>query len=372
MRVLFLTNYPAPYRVAFFRELGKRCDLTVAFMEKPEEQQHRSKLWFDVEYSNFRAVFLEHPVRLGNAVFFRDAIRLLQEGFDHIILCGYASATQMLAIEYLRWKRIPYLLEADGALLKEESPAKRAVKRHFVSGAAGWISSGKTTDAYFLRYGAKKERIFRYPFTSLFEDSILPQPPCKEEKERLRAKLDLHGEKIVLSIGQMIRRKGFDILIRAAAKCREARFYIVGGEPTDEYLRLREQLGALNVRFLPFVKPALLAEYYQASDLFALSTREDIWGLVVNEAMANGLPVVTTDRCVAGLELVEDGKNGCLVPVEDPDATASAIKAVLNGDTARRMGAASLEKIRDYTIENMANRHFEIFMSMERNHETGV
>ena len=77
---------------------------------------------------------------------------------------------------------------------------------------------------------------------------------------------------------------------------------------------------------------------------------------MINEAMAYGLPIVTTDRCVAGVELVENGVNGYVVPVEDETALADSLKRVLSGDTAA-MGSASLEKIRGYTIENMAKAH---------------
>ena len=76
--------------------------------------------------------------------------------------------------------------------------------------------------------------------------------------------------------------------------------------------------------------------------------------------MAYGLPVITTDRCVAGLELVEDGVNGYIVPVEDSQALTEAIKRAFVSD-CQKMGQASLEKIQPYTIENMAKVHAEIF-----------
>ena len=166
---------------------------------------------------------------------------------------------------------------------------------------------------------------------------------------------------MVLSIGQFIPRKGFDILMRAAAGLeKDIGFYIVGGEPTEEYRKLREELGLENVHFVGFRKKDALARYYRAADLFVLPTREDIWGLVINEAMAYGLPVITTDRCVAGLELVEEGVNGSIVPVEDDAALAGKMKEILSSDL-EKMGTASLEKIRAYTIENMAKAHVAIF-----------
>ena len=108
------------------------------------------------------------------------------------------------------------------------------------------------------------------------------------------------------------------------------------------------------------MKKEKLVQYYKAADLFALPTREDIWGLVINEAMAYGLPVITTDKCVAGLELVEDGVNGYIIPTEDSEILADRIQKVLQKDTAQ-MGARSLEKIRNYTIENMVKAHIQIF-----------
>lgn len=63
-----------------------------------------------------------------------------------------------------------------------------------------------------------------------------------------------------------------------------------------------------------------------AADIFVHPTREDIWGLVVNEAMAKGLPVITTDRCVAGLELIKNESVGRIVPVENIDLDKFCIR----------------------------------------------
>ena len=166
---------------------------------------------------------------------------------------------------------------------------------------------------------------------------------------------------MILSIGQFIHRKGFDVLLRAAARLPEdVTIHIVGGHPTQEYLDLVRELGLTNIRFDGFMKKKTLIRYYQTSDLFVLPTREDIWGLVINEAMAYGLPVITTDRCVAGLDLVENGENGYIVPVDDDEALADRILLALNSDPVA-MGRHSLRRIQGYTIENMAKVHMDIF-----------
>lgn len=90
-------------------------------------------------------------------------------------------------------------------------------------------------------------------------------------------------------------------------------------------------------------------------------------GLVVNEAMANGLPVITTDKCVAGLELIRDGENGYIVPVENVDILAGKITVLLQNDSLRKiMAQKSLEYIKRYTIENMAVAHLKIIRSEDQ------
>ena len=168
--------------------------------------------------------------------------------------------------------------------------------------------------------------------------------------------------KIVITVGQFIHRKGFDVLINAWAKCdKEYALYILGAEPTKEYLNIKEKLNLGNVHFEGFKAKEELKYYYQAADLFVFPTREDIWGLVVNEAMANGLPVITTDKCVAGLELIKDGENGYIVPTENPDELAKRINELLSDDwLMEKMAKNNLQRIRKYTVENMAKAHASI------------
>jgi glycosyltransferase involved in cell wall biosynthesis len=214
-----------------------------------------------------------------------------------------------------------------------------------------------------VHYGAAAERICRYPFTSVREDYVEDEPAAESEKEALRQKIGITEDKVVVSVGQFIHRKGFDVLIAAAAEFgKDVGVYIIGGKPAEEYLELQRKYGAGNIHYIEFMGAPELKEYYKAADLFVLPTREDIWGLVINEAMANGLPVVTTNQCVAGLELVEDSENGFIVPADDAEQLAEKIKIILGDNELRKkMANQSLKKIRTYTIENMANEHRKAF-----------
>lgn len=360
-RVLFLTNYPAPYRVHFFHELARYADVTVLFSDRKEDQTHRSSQWFVEEAGGFLRIQLEKRVKTkGGRHLCLDVIHWLKQPWDAIVLCGYSSPTVMLSMAYLKLKRIPFWMEVDGGLIRKDSRGKYWFKKLLVGSASKWLSTGKNTTEYLVHYGAKREAVWEYPFTSLHTGDMPEKALSLEEKKALRQELGIKSEKMILSIGQFIHRKGFDILLQSADKLPpDVGIYIVGGQPTEEYQQMSRELGLSNVFFEGFMKKELLLKYYQAADLFVLPTREDIWGLVINEAMAYSLPVITTDRCVAGLELVENGVNGYIVPVEDPEALAQKINAVFSRDW-EKMGHASREKIKPYTIENMAKKHLEI------------
>ena len=82
---------------------------------------------------------------------------------------------------------------------------------------------------------------------------------------------------------------------------------LIGGSPNSTYLELAQYYRPKHLYFEGFKGKKELAKYFQAADLFVLPTREDIWGLVINEAMAYGLPIITTNKCIAGLALLKDG-----------------------------------------------------------------
>lgn len=360
-RVLFLTNYPSPYRVRFFDELGKLVELTVLFADRIEDKKHRNASWYVPSQGSFTAVQLKKSCTVKSNSLCLEVTKWLKQDFDHVVVCGYSNPTAIFAMAWMRLHGKPFWMEVDGGLIRQDKSWKYRIKRFLVTLPTHWLSSGAHTTRFLTHYGAKPENVREYPFTSLEEGDVPASVPTREEKTALRRELGIREERAFLAIGQFIHRKGFDVLLKAAAKLPgSAGIYLVGGEPTEEYIRLKEELGLDNVHFLGFQSKETLVKYYRAADAFVLPTREDIWGLVVGEAMAYGLSVITTDRCVAGLELVEEGVNGHIVPVGDADALAEAMNRILTEDL-QAMGEAALEKIRPYTIENMAKVHADIF-----------
>ena len=361
-KVLFIVNIPSPYRVSFFNELGKYCDLTVLFEKRASDERDDS--WKKYEFVNFKGVFLNgFSVGVATAVCFEVKSHIKKDKYDYIVCANFTSPTGMLAINYMKRHKIPYYLECDGGFAKSGKGPKELLKKYIMSGAEGYFSTGKDTDEYYELYGADKSRIYHYPFTSIENSDVELKVYSEEEKSKLKKKLGLKDGITILAVGQFIPRKGFDVLLKSATKLKgKVNICFVGGVPTQEYLQLKDQLELDNVTFEGFKEKAQLKEYYLASDIFVLPTREDIWGLVVNEAMANALPVITTKNCVAGNELVEDNVNGYLINVDDEVNLAEKIDVLASDIELRlKMAEASLVKIKEYTIEKMAKRHMEVF-----------
>lgn len=355
MKLLWITNIPSPYRLDFFSALGEQTELTVLFEKANSDERDES--WTHYEFKNFQGILLK-GISIGtDKAFAPQVIQYLKKEYDAIIVSDFLSPTGMLAIAYLKARKMPYYIESDGGFYSQNNSVITAIKRFSIKGAEGYFSTGEEHDRYYIGYGAAKDRLIRYPFSSVRERDILKHPLRVEEKKNLRTDLGIPTDKpMIVSVGQMIPRKGFDILAEAV-KGLDVYTYIIGGEApeNDQAIQVR------GVHCLPFKAKKEVYQWLGMADLFVLPTRYDIWGLVVNEAMACGLPVITTDRCLAGLEMVKEGINGYLVPVEDIEATRKAIITVLESDKAEEMSLNNIETARQYTIETMVCSHMKIF-----------
>lgn len=362
MKILWVTNIPSPYRVDFFNELGKYCDLTVIFERSSSSE--RDKSWEQYKFSTFNGVILQGiGIGVDKAISLKVLKFLGHDSYDHVVISNPLTLTGAICIEYLRMKKRAYFIESDGGIPKEGKGLRERLKRHVLKEANLYFSTASIHDKYYLTYGARKKDIVRYPFTSLRESNILEKILSSEEKEKLRSKLGMKENKIILSVGRFVYGKGYDILLKAASQLdKDIGIYIVGGTPTDDYLKQKSLLGLTNVHFEEFKAKEVLSNYFMSADLFVLPTRGDVWGLVVNEAMAYGLPVITTDKCVAGLELVRNYENGFIVPVDDADSLARRMNKVLNDNVlCSNMSNKSLEVIKGFTIEKMVEKHLEVF-----------
>lgn len=366
MRVLFLTYIPSPYRVDFFNEFGKQCELTVVF--EKASASHRDESWRRFRFDNFKGIVLSESKK-GQGPNFGVIKYIKDKKYDEIIVHNVSTPTGMLAVQYMKSHHIKYWIESDGGFAKSGKGFKECVKRHFIKGAKGYFSTCIESDKYLTIYGAESDKIYRYPFTSLKKGDALQTPLDKNSKKKIRRELDIKEEYMVISVGRFSYLggygKGYDVLMKAAEGIsKDIGIYIIGDEPTQEFVDLKKSYNLTNVHFIGFKSKVELREYYLAADLFVLMTISDVWGLVINEAMSLGLPIITTYMCGAGLELVEDNKNGFLVNVGDVGTLKENLESILYDENLRnRMSSESIRKISHFTYFDMVMAHMNAFNS---------
>lgn len=358
IKILILTTIPAPYRLDYFNELGKVCDLTVLFEANSEKTRHDD--WFLLNFNNFRGIFIENGlIRSGLEIY----KQIFKYPYDLYLAFEYSTRNAAIFMTSLILNKKKYLINCDGAFINAHS-LKDQIKKFFISNATACLANGDHAKKYFRHFGASEERIHLHSFSSLYQKDIKENPISMEEKNKLRKKLNIDCEKLAIAVGRFIYSKGFDVLIKAWSKVSPDYQLIIigGGEKETEYQDLIKNNNLKNIQLMDFKKSSELRQYYLAANLFVLPTREDVWGLVINEAMACGLPTITTDQCIAGLELIKDGENGYVVPVDRVDLLSRQIETVLsNNQLMVQMAEKNLRKIQPYTIESMVESHLKLF-----------
>lgn len=352
---LVLAHFPSPYRVGVFKELSKYYDLNIFF--EICRDQNRSKEWF-VLNSELNFKLIEDK---NNKKIFQNELRNIEK-YDFVLAYDYHTVNSMIMQLRANMKRVPYFVNCDGAFIRPNI-IKDKVKRFFFKRASLFFASGKNAKKYFMYFGADENKIFIHNFTSLYANEILKEPISDEEKLEYKKELGLSNKKMVLSIGQFIERKGFDILLKGWTDLdKECELVIIGGgELERDYIEIINNNRLKNVKIVGFKKKEEISKYYKAADLFVLPTREDVWGLVVNEAMAYGLPVITTDKCIAGIELINNSINGFIVKCENNKDLKDRIFEILRDDCLKsKISLNNLKKMQSYTIEGIAESHFKV------------
>jgi glycosyltransferase involved in cell wall biosynthesis len=221
-------------------------------------------------------------------------------------------------------------------------------------------------------YGARRERAIVFPLTIDVAAFARRADSLRSERESIRAELGFApGTVVALQVGRLVPVKAADILIRAVAAA-TVPLLLVGDGPEERRLRaLAEAIGA-SVTFTGLLEDDDLIRMYVAADVFVLASRRETWGVVVNEAMAAGLPLVVSDQVGAGHDLVVAGRNGDVVPADDVEALTTALRDLAT-DAARRerYGRASKEAISDWGYEKSVESFLDLVTTVTSRTDEG-
>ena len=318
----FYTNIPTPYQRSFFEELAKLFELTVIYYSITEGNRE----WKFILKENYKVILLRNNLiakLLQKAVFdFHFSWRIFSVAWkdtsNHVIVGGSyatANATIALLLSKLKGKKVAYFSEP---LFKVHNIFKHTFKWLYLRilniCCDAIFCIGKQAAHSFDNYKINVPK-FIIPYNIDVKKFSELDPSKKEEfSKRFKSK----DEVILLYSGVLEYRKGVDILIQAIKeiKYENVRFLILGNGPQKKELMLLS--GDDNrIIYLGFREPEELPYFFAIADIFTLASRYDGWAVVINEAIAASLPVISSNKVGAAIELITSDKFGLICESEN-------------------------------------------------------
>ena len=331
IRVAFVSVVPSPYQRDLFAALAARSDVTprVFYMERAAPDSP----WPERPLAPHEQVLPGFWFPLGRARVHLNWRLPSPRDFDVIVCNTLMSLTgQWLMRRKLRGARWMFWGEKLGARSRRHDFLTAPLHR-----AAGIAAIGSWAERdYAARF--PNTRIFNIPYhCDIAPFAAEPRPPRTELNQ---------GTVTFLFCGQMIARKGVDQLLAAFATLPEnARLLLIGREAELPSLLARLATSVRGrVRYAGFQAPDALPQFFAQADVFVLPSRHDGWGVVVNQALGAGLPIIASDHVGAAHDLIHEGENGFIFPAGDTDALAAAMLryavspalAITHGEASRR------------------------------------
>ena len=383
VRLAYLVSHPIQYQAPLLRRIALEpdIDLTVLFGSDFSVRGYKDRgfgvevAWDTPLLDGYRSEFLR-PLRDTGEVspttpISRGIYRRLQQAdgspaFDALWVHGYASVNALQAILAANALGIPVLLRAESWLAdRVRTPWKLALKASFFKllrkGIAAVLPIGTQNAAYWTHYFGASVPQFLMPYAVNNDYFAKLAAAAASREDELRAELGLSADRpVILFASKLQQRKHADHLLEAyrsfiADRPLPNRPYLVivgDGEQRAQLESQAQQLNLEDVRFAGFRNQSELPRFFQLADVFVLPSRHEPWGLIVNESMASGCPVIVSTDVGCHADLITDGVEGCVYPVGNTPALTQALQRVFSTpDSPRVMGERARERISTWTYE---------------------
>lgn len=346
LRLGVLASHPIQYQSPIFRELASRCELRVFYAHR-QPPQGQADAGFGVAFewdvdllSGFEHRFLLNRARHPGTDRFMGcdtpeiADAIARGGFDAFLVMGWNLKSYWQAVRACRRAGVPVMVRGDSQLLTPRSPARQWAKRMIYPVALRRFDRllyvGQRNRDYLLHYGVPAHRLYFSPHcvdNARFAGAA-------GERGAARAHWGLGpAEPVVLFVGKLVESKRPRDLALALQRLRERGMTVqalyVGDGPLAPALRQECARQGLRARFAGFVNQSALPMAYAAADVLVLPSDAETWGLVVNEALACGVPAVVSDAVGCAPDLIIPGVTGATYAAGEIDALAGALADVL-------------------------------------------
>ncbi len=349
IRMAIVTNIPAPYRMPVYEILAVdvQIDLKVIYCSGREpdrkwdlraarfEQMHLCE-----RFINYRGRFIHfNPDVWGTLSSFRP---------DVVITTGF-NPTHLLAYAYARRYGAKHVAMTDGTLGSEEklSQLHRWIRRGVYAGTQSFIGSSNGSFDLYRAYGIDDARYYKSHLCA--DNTAFFAAPAVEK----RYDFIFCGRFVAVKNPLFVLEVARQVATRLGRRITVA--FVGSGEMEVEMrsaaAEISEQVEAV---FPGFATQDELPQLYGSARIFMFPTRWDPWGVVANEACAAGLPVLVTPVAGSAGELVRDGENGFVLPLDLERWVDAAITLLSDPDMYARFSVRSRELVGEYTYENAA------------------
>ena len=374
-RLVVVTELIAPYRIPVFNALAQQCELElhVIFLAHTDTSTRQWRVYEDEIQFSYE-VLPNWRKRMGryNLLLNRGLREALERASPDVIVCGgynYLSSWQVC--RWAKHHKVRLLLWSESTA--NDSRAKHVIverlKRYFIRQCDGFVVPGIAARSYLRDLGAPSERIFMAHNAVDVSYFSSRAALLREAPERIRLQLGLPA-RFFLFVGRLVQAKGVLDLLEAYGKLpsalrSEISLVYAGDGPLRATLECRAQgIHPGSVHFAGFVHREDLPSYYGLAECLVLPTYSDTWGMVVNEAMACGLPIICS--AVAGCAPDLIGANGRLVSPGNTNELGRAMEELArNPELRSEMSHESGKLIHSYCPQKCAAGFSEAVSAQE-------
>lgn len=380
MRVALLTNVLSPYRLPVFRDLAATPGWSLRVFVCARTEIHWTDAYARAYERGCQDLDVEHPrtLTLKRRVSMNADTASTQQIETHLPL-GIPAALRRFRPDVIvaselgprcaigaataAWMKIPLVIWSYHSRSAADAvgPLQRAWRRALLGRARSVVGMGRQAREVLLGYGVPPSRIFDAPNAHDHEtlETALAEVEPIAARHALRAATGVRGN-IALVVGRLVEAKGtlglLDQWSRVPAGARtDWSLVFVGDGPLAESVREAARRSPGEIVHCPAVAPERTAELYAASDLLVFPSLGDPWGLVVNEALACGVPALCSRLAGCADDLIEPGRNGWLYDPTDPTDAVQMLTEALRSRDLERMGARAWDTAKQFGTESMAD-----------------
>ena len=377
-RLTIVETHPVQYNAPWFRYLAQNCpaiDLTVLYASRPTPEQQavgfdRAFEWDTPMFEGYRWRIVREslPTDAFDSASFRGldvkhiGKAVLETKPDVVLVPGWHSVTQIRALAACRRSGVPVLYRGDTHAGMRPAGVRGLLwdvkTRGLLRQYAAHLAVGQRSRQHLLAHGVPPSRIYSSPHAvdnDFFARMAAPHLTDAGRAE-VRCAFGFGRETfVVLYVGKLHEHKCVGDAIRAAtALGPKAALLIVGQGDSEAALRAEAARRGVRVTWAGFLNQGELGRAYAAADCLVLPSPLESWGLVVNEAMATGLPVVVGEHVGCAPDLVVPSETGERFRPRDVDDLAAALGRIRERGARTHMAAACRERIAHYTYSRSA------------------